>query len=124
MRETGIPEEIRLENKRRKPYLSFPVSDTVLWEKLRFQSHLTAFLNTNMDDIWMNAHTICILHAIQALLKFHKKRLTFGFNLSREIMPPSEGSYGKNKHKGIPEELAGDYASCANTNGSKQWAAT
>ena len=51
LRETGILEEILLENKRRNPYASFPVFDTVLWEKVRFQKNLTSYLNTNMDDV-------------------------------------------------------------------------
>ena len=59
MRETGILEEILLENKRRNPYASFPVFDTVLWEKVRFQSNLTSFLNTNMDDVLMDGDAIC-----------------------------------------------------------------
>lgn len=59
MRETGILEEILLENKRRNPYASFPVFDTVLWEKVRFQPNLTAFLNTNMDDVLMEGDSIC-----------------------------------------------------------------
>ena len=58
MRETGILEEILLENKRRNPYASFPVFDTVLWEKVRFQSNLTSFLNTNMDDVLMDGDAI------------------------------------------------------------------
>lgn len=58
MRETGILEEILLENKRRNPYASFPVFDTVLWEKVRFQPNLTSFLNTNMDDVLMNGDAI------------------------------------------------------------------
>lgn len=58
MRETGILEEILLENKRRNPHASFPVFDTVLWEKVRFQPNLTSFLNTNMDDVLMNSDAI------------------------------------------------------------------
>lgn len=53
LRETGILEELLLENKRKNPYASFPVFDTVMWEKVRFQKHLTSFLNTNMDDVVM-----------------------------------------------------------------------
>ncbi|MBR4888122.1 MAG: FAD-dependent oxidoreductase [Clostridia bacterium] len=53
LRETGIIEEILLANKSRNPYASFPVFDTVMWEKVRFQKNLTSFLNTNMDDVLM-----------------------------------------------------------------------
>ena len=54
MRETGILEEILLANKKRNPYASFPVFDTVLWEKIRTQENLTAYLNTNVDDVIMD----------------------------------------------------------------------
>ncbi|MBR3874092.1 MAG: FAD-dependent oxidoreductase [Clostridia bacterium] len=58
MRETGILEEILLANKKRNPYASFPVFDTVLWEKVRTQKNLTSYLNTNMDDVIMDGSTI------------------------------------------------------------------
>lgn len=58
LRETGILEEILLENKRRNPYASFPVFDTVLWEKVRFQKNLTSYLNTNMDDVLTDGDAI------------------------------------------------------------------
>ena len=48
--ETGILIEMLLENKRRNPYASFPVFDSVLWETVAFQENLTSYLNTNMDD--------------------------------------------------------------------------
>ena len=48
--ETGILLEMLLENKRRNPYASFPVFDSILWEFVHFQENLTPYLNTNMDD--------------------------------------------------------------------------
>ena len=58
MRETGILEEILLANKKRNPYASFPVFDTVLWEKIHTQENLTSYLNTNMDDVIMDGRSI------------------------------------------------------------------
>lgn len=49
-RESGIIEEILLENKRRNPEHSFAVFDLLLWEKLRYQESLTLRLNTHMTD--------------------------------------------------------------------------
>lgn len=49
--ETGILMELLLKNKRRNPYASFPVFDTVLWEALREQENLDFYLNTNVDDV-------------------------------------------------------------------------
>ena len=58
LRETGIIEEILLENKSRNPYSVFPVFDMILWEKVYMQENLTAFLNTNIDDVLMEDKTI------------------------------------------------------------------
>ncbi|MBQ4562855.1 MAG: FAD-dependent oxidoreductase [Lachnospiraceae bacterium] len=56
--ETGILLEILLENKRRNPYASFPVFDSVIWEKVRFQENLDSYLNTNMDDVVMDGRRV------------------------------------------------------------------
>lgn len=53
LRETGILEELLLENKRRNPYAAFPVFDMIMWEKVYMEDRITAYLNTNMDDIIM-----------------------------------------------------------------------
>lgn len=50
-RETGIIEELLLENRRRNPQNSFSVFDTVLWEKVRFQENLSLYLNTQMLNV-------------------------------------------------------------------------
>ncbi|HOJ39708.1 MAG TPA: FAD-dependent oxidoreductase, partial [bacterium] len=47
MRETGILEELRLENLRRNPQSSYSIWDTVLYEKVKFQPGLELFLNTS-----------------------------------------------------------------------------
>lgn len=56
--ETGILLEILLENKRRNPYASFPVFDSVIWEKVRFQKNLDCYLNTNVDDVVMEGDRV------------------------------------------------------------------
>ena len=58
MRETGIIEEIQLDNKKKNPHTSFHQFDVVMWEKMRFQKNLTIFLNTNADDIVMDGDRI------------------------------------------------------------------
>ena len=47
-RETGILEEILLENKARNPNHSFSIFDTILWEKVHFQNNLDLYLNSHM----------------------------------------------------------------------------
>lgn len=50
-RETGIVEEILLEHKHRNPCNSYPVFDSILWEKAAFQKNLTLYLNTRMLEV-------------------------------------------------------------------------
>lgn len=50
MRETGILEELLLENKRRNPEMNYPMFDAVLWEKVNFQENLDLYLNTHMTE--------------------------------------------------------------------------
>lgn len=51
LEEGGILNEIMLENKRRNPYFSYSVWDSVLYEKVRFQENLDLFLDTSMYDV-------------------------------------------------------------------------
>jgi len=44
-RETGILEEIQLENLWRNPYKLYPVWDSILYEKVRFEPNITLLLN-------------------------------------------------------------------------------
>ena len=64
-RETGILEEILLEHKHRNPCSSYPIFDTVLWEKAAFQENLTLFLNTRMLDVETDGDKITAITAIQ-----------------------------------------------------------
>ncbi|MEG0942889.1 MAG: FAD-dependent oxidoreductase [Angelakisella sp.] len=50
LNETGILMEILLENKYRNPNHTFPVWDTILWEKVKYQENLEFYLNTNVDS--------------------------------------------------------------------------
>ena len=45
-RETGIVEEILLENQLQNPQHSFSICDTILWEKTREQNNLDVYMNT------------------------------------------------------------------------------
>ena len=51
LRETGILEEILLENKHRNAYANFPIFDMILWETVYLTPNLTAYLNTNIDNV-------------------------------------------------------------------------
>lgn len=58
MRETGILEEIRMDNLRRNPQRSFSIWDTVLYEKALLEPNLTYFLNTACCDAEMDGDRI------------------------------------------------------------------
>lgn len=64
-RETGILEELLLENRYRNPQNSYSVFDTILWEKVAFQENLTLYLNTHFDSVTVEGTTIKKVHAIQ-----------------------------------------------------------
>lgn len=64
-RETGILEEILLENKHRNPENSWPIFDALLWEKAAFQENLSLFLNTHIAKVKMEGPRICSVSGIQ-----------------------------------------------------------
>ena len=64
-RETGILEEILLENKRRNPDFSYPIFDTILYEKAKKEKHLSVFLNTYMTDVSMKDGRIHSVSCVQ-----------------------------------------------------------
>lgn len=64
-RETGIIEELLLENKKRNPLHSFSIFDTVLWEKARFQDKLDIYLNSHMTEVNANEGFISSIIAHQ-----------------------------------------------------------
>ena len=58
MRETGILEELRLENLYRNPNDSFSVWDLVLYEKVRYEAEITLLLNCSCLDAEMDGSRI------------------------------------------------------------------
>jgi hypothetical protein len=64
-RETGILEEILLENKYRNPENSWPIFDALLWEKAAFQENLSLFLNTHIAEVKMEGTRISSVSGIQ-----------------------------------------------------------
>lgn len=64
-RETGILEEILLENKHRNPENSWPIFDALLWEKAAFQENLSLFLNTHIAQVDNRANHISSVAGIQ-----------------------------------------------------------
>ena len=57
-RETGIIEEIQLENNYRNPLSNFSIWDSILYEKVRFEPNITLLLNCSCTDIEMDGDRI------------------------------------------------------------------
>jgi FAD-dependent oxidoreductase family protein len=55
MRETGILEEVRMENLYRNPNKSFGIWDTILYEKLAYEPNITLLLNCSCLDAEMDS---------------------------------------------------------------------
>lgn len=49
-RETGIIEELELENRYRNPLRNFSIWDSILYEKVRFEPNITLLLNCSCND--------------------------------------------------------------------------
>lgn len=64
-RETGILEELLLENRKNNYSRSFSIFDTVLWEKATFQENLELFLNTQVTNAIANNKKITQVQAFQ-----------------------------------------------------------
>lgn len=58
MRETGILEELRLDNLYRNPHGNFSIQDTLLYEKAHFEANLTLLLNCSCLDAGMTGDRI------------------------------------------------------------------
>ncbi|QHQ60872.1 FAD-dependent oxidoreductase [Anaerocolumna sedimenticola] len=64
-RETGIIEEILLENRSRNPLHSFSILDTVNWEMVKYQENLELFLNTQTLEVITQNNVIKKIYAFQ-----------------------------------------------------------
>lgn len=64
-KETGILEEIQLENQWRNPTLNYSMWDSVLWGKAAFQPNLSLFLNASVADAENDGNVITGVRAWQ-----------------------------------------------------------
>ena len=65
LRETGIIEELLLENKYRNPRHSYGLFDTLLWEKVNFQENLELYLNTTVNKVRAEGRKLLGISAFQ-----------------------------------------------------------
>lgn len=108
MHESGILHEILLENKHRNPYQSFPVFDTVLWEKVRYQENLDMYLNTSCTEVKTENGKITELTCYQSSTEktYHIKaqifidatgHATIGLKAGAHTMTGTESKYEYNE---------------------------
>lgn len=72
-RETGIFEELVLENMYRNPTRNYPIWDSVLYEAVKFQNNLTLLLNCSIFDAKTDKNRICSVMGWQtSSYTFHK----------------------------------------------------
>jgi hypothetical protein len=71
MRETGILEELRLENLRRNPQQSFSIWDLILYEKAKAEPNLTLLLNCSCQDATMEGDRIASVTGWQLTTQTH-----------------------------------------------------
>ncbi len=57
-RETGLIEEIGLENRYRNPLRNYSIWDSILYEKVRFEPNITLLLNCSCNDATMDGQRI------------------------------------------------------------------
>lgn len=64
-RETGIIEELQLENRYRNPRSNYSIWDGILYEKVRFEPNITMLLNCSANDVEMDGSRIKAVKAWQ-----------------------------------------------------------
>ena len=105
-RETGIIEEIHLENLYRNNYPNYSVWDSILYEKVRFQENLTLLLNCSCVDATMNGTRIRSIKGWQLTTQtwHHVEAALFADCSGDSILAPLTGAECR-----IGREAAGEF---------------
>ncbi len=114
-RETGIIEEILLENFYQNPGLKYSLWDSVLYEKAKAEPNLTLLLNTSCLDAVMDGSTIHSIKAWQSCAEtFHVITAAFFADCSGDsILAPLTGAeymYGREAKSDFGETIPPDTA--------------
>ncbi len=94
MRETGIMEELALENIYRNPNMNFSIWDSILWEKVKEEDNITLLLNCSCMDAVMNGDKIGSITGWQTTSQtFHRVEATFYADCSGDsVLAPLTGA--------------------------------
>ena len=114
-RETGIMEEIFLENFYQNPGLKFPLWDSVLYEKAKAEENLTLLLNSTCLDAIIDGDRIVSVKAWQTNAEtFHTVTATYFADCSGDsILAPLSGAefmYGREAKADFDERIPPDSA--------------
>ncbi|MBQ9502017.1 MAG: FAD-dependent oxidoreductase [Lentisphaeria bacterium] len=115
--ETGIVEELRLENLYRNTYVNFSVWDSILFEKVRFQENLTSLLNCSCQAAETEKDRILSVTGWQMTTQtFHKVNAKFFADCSGDgILAPLTGALfrtGREDRDEFGESLAHEKSDC------------
>ena len=115
IRESGIIEEIFLENFYQNPNLKYPLWDSVLYEKAKAEENLTLLLNTSCFDATMDGNKILKIKAWQSNAEtFHEITATYFADCSGDsILAPLSGAkymYGREATSEFGESIPPDVA--------------
>jgi len=110
LRETGILEELRLENVRWNPNQNYSVWDTILWDKVRFQPGLTLFLNCTCLDVTMDGTHVLTVSGWQMTTEtYHRVKAKVFIDCSGDgILAPLTGAecrMGREGHQEFGETI-------------------
>jgi len=94
MRETGILDEILLENHYRNPLTNYSIWDSILYEKARFQPNLELLLNCSINSLEMDGKRIAAVKGWQGTAEaWHEIRAKFFADCSGDsILAPLSGA--------------------------------
>ena len=114
-RETGIIEEILLENFYQNPSHKYPIWDSVLYEKAKSEENITLLLNTSCFDAQMSGSKIESIKCWQSNAEsFHVIRASYFADCSGDsILAPlsdAEFMYGREAKKDFDETIPPDVA--------------
>ncbi|HBE02952.1 MAG TPA: FAD-dependent oxidoreductase, partial [Spirochaetia bacterium] len=105
--ETGIIEEIQLENLYRNNYPNYSVWDSILYEKIRFEPNITLLLNCSCNDAVMKKNRIFSIKSWQGTAEtWHTVKAEFFADCSGDsILAPLSGALCR-----IGREAASEFA--------------
>ena len=126
LRETGIIEEILLENKYRNPEHSYAIFDTLLWEKVNFQENLDLYLNTYVNTVNTENNKIISITANQTttekeLTVFAKQFIDCSGDGLPSFLAGAEYMFGREGKEVFGERFAVDESDCVTMGNSIQF---